>query len=206
MGVYYLMKTETNANGNVVFSKQRKGKEFMYLVAQCEEGVPTSPNCPKQVVSKAWILQNASLIKNLGVSGDSIYPVEVKSGSKGKTPKESNGKDTYIVRDYRDVCERLNWDLVYSSEEDILELSTCWGPNDIEYSFYADPHSFVEDVEEQFNGFDPDEYAEELYEFKRQGDKSLPSMRQILNGADELHESLKGLMIALRRRQVQLSN
>lgn len=81
----YMLKTEVNENGNLVFSKQRNGKSFIYL-AKDETGVTAT-------VDKDWILQNQKNIVNLGVSNDSIYPVEVEKSSvvnEGNTIKIKN--------------------------------------------------------------------------------------------------------------------
>lgn len=69
----YILKTEVNESGNLVFSKQRNGKSFIYL-AKDETGATAT-------VDKDWILQNQKNIVNLGVSNDSIYPVEVEKSS-----------------------------------------------------------------------------------------------------------------------------
>ena len=63
----YILKTEVNAKGNKVFSKERNGKGFLYL-AKNEAGVVSK-------VDKKWILNNQIDILNLGVSEDNaIYP------------------------------------------------------------------------------------------------------------------------------------
>ena len=63
----YILKTEVNAKGNKVFSKERNGKGFLYL-AKNETGVVIK-------VDKKWILNNQIDILNLGVSEDNaIYP------------------------------------------------------------------------------------------------------------------------------------
>lgn len=71
----YILKTEKNENDNLVFSKQRNGKSFLYL-AKDENGV-VAP------VDKDWVLKNQKSIINLGIDkNDSIYPVEIKSKKK----------------------------------------------------------------------------------------------------------------------------
>ena len=66
----YILKTELNSAGNKVFSKKRQGKSFVYL-AKDETG-------KTQTVDKNWIVKNAASIVNVGVSGENIYPKELK--------------------------------------------------------------------------------------------------------------------------------
>lgn len=62
----YLLKTEKNENGNMVFSKQRKGKWYIYFVKNEKGEVAT--------VDKKWILRNKNNIVNLGVdANENIY-------------------------------------------------------------------------------------------------------------------------------------
>lgn len=66
----YILKTEVNENGNLVFSKKRVGKDYIYL-AKDENG-----NIGQ--VLKSWIIQHQNEIENVRVSGDSIYAVDKK--------------------------------------------------------------------------------------------------------------------------------
>lgn len=66
----YILKTEINTTGNKIFSKKRQGKSFVYLVKD-ELG-------NTQTVDKTWIVNNASFIVNLGISGENLYPKEIK--------------------------------------------------------------------------------------------------------------------------------
>ena len=63
----YILRTEVNENGNLVFSKEREGKGFIYF-AQSENG-------RIHRVSKEDIIRNAKDILNIRVSGGNIYPV-----------------------------------------------------------------------------------------------------------------------------------
>lgn len=66
----YILKTEVNENGNEVFSKERRGKGFVYI-ARDEKG-------NYGIVTKDWILRNKNSIINLGVNkDDSIYPRQI---------------------------------------------------------------------------------------------------------------------------------
>lgn len=57
----YILKTEVNENGNLVFSKKRSGKDYIYL-AKDENG-----NVGQ--VLKSWIIQHQEEIENVRVSG-----------------------------------------------------------------------------------------------------------------------------------------
>ena len=69
----FILKTEINGAGNKVFSKKRQGKSFVYL-AKDELG-------NVQTVDKAWVVKNASSIVNMGISGENIYPKEIKKSN-----------------------------------------------------------------------------------------------------------------------------
>lgn len=96
----YVLKTEKNASGNVVFSKERRGKKFAYL-AKDENG-------NVGVVDKNWILQHQKEIVNLGVSGDSIYPVEIKK-SENKATVKTAPQVVEVEEDEIDIDEVLDF-------------------------------------------------------------------------------------------------
>ena len=100
----YILKTEVNGSGNKVFSKQRNGKVFVYL-AKDENG-----NIGQ--VDKNWILRNQANIVNLGVSGDNIYPTEIKKettkAAVHTAPQVVEEDDDEIdVEDVLDFAERF---------------------------------------------------------------------------------------------------
>ena len=108
----YILKTEVNGNGNKVFSKQRNGKVFVYL-AKDENG-----NIGK--VDKNWILKNQDNIVNLGVSGDNIYPTEIKK----ETSKAAVHISPQVVEE--DDDEEIDYEDVLDYAEDFYkELGEC---------------------------------------------------------------------------------
>lgn len=67
----FVLATEKNENGNIVFQKARVGKDFLYAI-KAESG-------EKGHVDKDWILQNKESIINLGVDKNGgLYYVEPK--------------------------------------------------------------------------------------------------------------------------------
>ena len=68
----FMLKVEKNEKGNEVFAKKRTSKGFIYPVKDLNDG---------QVfwVSKPWIIAGKNSIVNVGVSGDSIYPIQKNS-------------------------------------------------------------------------------------------------------------------------------
>lgn len=85
----YILKTEVNENGNEVFSKERRGKGFVYL-AKDETG-------NIGVVDKNWILRNKDSIVNVGVDKNgSIYPTEIKGKKKPEKP---------VAKDVKEIVE-----------------------------------------------------------------------------------------------------
>jgi hypothetical protein len=63
----YLLKTETNDTGNLVFSKERQGRIFIYLAK--DENGNVSP------VSKDWIIQHKDEVLNVRVNGENITAI-----------------------------------------------------------------------------------------------------------------------------------
>lgn len=103
----YILQTEVNANGNLVFSKRRDGKNFYYF-AQSEFG-------SVDAVTKEDIIRNAQNILNVRVSGDSIYPVKIQAG-KGFTKEQIQQAINYVtetdhkgqpINRMHDLCEEL---------------------------------------------------------------------------------------------------
>lgn len=82
----YMLKVMKNEKGNEVFAKERQGKGFVYL-AKSEDGKIGT-------VSKDWILKHQKQIVNLGVSGDSIYPVSADKLVKCSLCGEKHKKST----------------------------------------------------------------------------------------------------------------
>lgn len=103
----YLLKTEINGSGNKVFSKQRNGKIFVYL-AKDENG-----NIGQ--VDKNWILRNQSNIVNLGVSGEKIYPTEIKK----ETTKAAVHIDVEDVLDFAKKFYKSNLRMINVDCSDI---------------------------------------------------------------------------------------
>lgn len=66
----YALKTEINENGNLVFSKQRYGKGYVYWVKDENGNI-------RQAL-KDWIIAHQNEIVNVRVSGDSLCAVEPK--------------------------------------------------------------------------------------------------------------------------------
>ena len=81
-----MLKAIKNQNGNEVFAKERRGKNFVYL-AKSEDGKVGT-------VTKNWILKHKNEIVNLGVSGDSIYPVSADKLVKCSICGEKHKKST----------------------------------------------------------------------------------------------------------------
>lgn len=82
----YVLKVVKNENGNEVFAKERQGKGFVYLAKSKDGKVGT--------VTKNWVLKHKNEIVNLGVSGDSIYPVSADKSVKCSICGEKHKKST----------------------------------------------------------------------------------------------------------------
>lgn len=82
----YILATEVNENGNLVFGKIRKGNAYMYY-AKAEDGTILA-------VTKDEIIAKADLILNVRVSGNKIYPTasaqDVEHNRVGKAKKKED--------------------------------------------------------------------------------------------------------------------
>lgn len=65
----YLLETERNAQGRLVFSKEKVGKKVFYLAKDENGNVVT--------VDSKWVWEHAYDIVNLGISGSTYYPVKL---------------------------------------------------------------------------------------------------------------------------------
>lgn len=149
----YLLKTEVNGSGNKVFSKQRNGKVFVYL-AKDENG-----NIGQ--VDKNWILRNQANIVNLGVSGDNIYPTEIK---KETTEIEYDdlldlAEEFYTSKAFENICNVEKYDIV-------VNYDNCWFNLNIERYIDTDDINYfnLSDVLERIEKTaDFDVYEEACY-------------------------------------------
>lgn len=118
----YILKTEVNENGNLVFSKKRSGKDYIYL-AKDENG-----NVGQ--VLKSWIIQNQEEIENVRVSGDSIYAVDKKKkiedfGEKiGGARKDLAGKRAISMDDLKGMSVQ--------EKEKYLKKDKIWPKIDVD--------------------------------------------------------------------------
>lgn len=131
----YELKTEINANGNKVFSKERKGHQFIYL-ARNQDGKVGK-------VDKAWILKNKANIINLAVSGESLIVSENVEKKKANT-SDLTREAASIVKSYYAVVSKFGLvpEFDSSNETDgITEIGV--GGTNIDHYF-----------DETINGFD----------------------------------------------------
>lgn len=104
----YVIRTEYNNNGKLVFSTFGKGKDLRYLVKGDYGKI--------SLVNKAWILANKELIVNLRLSGDKIYPIN-------QLKKRKKSKLTSI---YCSCCgETKEVDYVYTYKTPYETISIC---------------------------------------------------------------------------------
>lgn len=65
----FVLETERNAQGKLVFSKEKVGKKVFYLAKDERDNVVT--------VDSEWVWEHEYDIANLGVSGSHFYPVKL---------------------------------------------------------------------------------------------------------------------------------
>lgn len=102
----YYLETTYSKTGNVVFYKERTGKDYYYLAVD-ENGY-------SQPVSKQWILKNKSNMLNVGFSKEQIYYVDPK-----KDQHSSNRE--WIISIYKGMfpegAENINVDYNKSGQQ-----------------------------------------------------------------------------------------
>ena len=93
---------DTNDNGNTVFLKERKGKDYIYLAAEHT----SNDSSHLRRMTKEEVIANKDFLTNVGISGDRIYPITDlqyrKVLPKGFTRCEKCG---FVVRDDDIWCE-----------------------------------------------------------------------------------------------------
>ena len=90
----FILKTERNAQGRLVFSKEKVGKKVLYLAKDESGNVLT--------VDSEWVWEHEYDIVNLGVSGTTFYPVKL---SKNFLKCEACGKP-FSVDDKHSLCSK----------------------------------------------------------------------------------------------------
>lgn len=95
---------------------------------------------------------------------------------------------------FRKIAEKHGW-AVYDGNT-FLEVSQ-YSPAGEDFSFTLDPDNIVRDLREYAVSFDPDEHAEMWVEARKNGVSGVPSIRVLINDADDIQNMLEDLAIAV---------
>lgn len=191
----YMLKTEINENGNKVFSKERRGKAFVYL-AKDEAG-------SVGVVDKDWILKNKANIVNLAVSGDTLYVVDNLNKQK-KTAFDLAKEAAEIVKGYYSVVSGFGYDMLpnFSSDGtfDEIEGRTSYG-HEVTHSVVETSGFDIAAVDKVYRTldmeWDPDEEIYYVIEGVRDS-SGVTDVREAIEDFDEYQAKLKQLYQDLR--------
>ena len=118
----FRLQTEVNSSGNLVFSKERYGKGFMYLAFD--------NNGNSRPVTKDWIIQNKDEIENLRVSGDTIAAVQTKKKIEDFGEKIGGAKKDFFTN--RKISISALNQLSLTEREKYLTKSKLWPSIDVE--------------------------------------------------------------------------
>lgn len=123
----YILETEMNENGNLVFRKEKDGDSFWYF-AKDEDGYVTP-------VKKDVLLKNRKSVINLGVAKDGrIYPITPKNGLVKKKAVVKPGVRWAYVQDGKDCLKvfdddlaalKYQGDLVKTKRKHLLYCEIC---------------------------------------------------------------------------------
>ena len=101
----------------------------------------------------------------------------------------------HLPKKFRKVCEDLDW-RVMECEDGTVELETFSSlGEDVVVS--VPMKNFPEEIQAYYNDFDPEEHVEMWIEAKRNGVGGVPSIRRLLEDADEIDSMLENLAIAV---------
>ena len=95
-----------------------------------------------------------------------------------------------IEKKYLDVIEDNGWS-VYEDGNDVDISQYSPAGEDFSFSVYAD--NLVDDVAEYAESFDAEEHAAMWYEAGKRGARDVPSLRVLIDDADDIQEMLDDL-------------
>lgn len=104
-----------------------------------------------------------------------------------------------------EIAEILDWNVNIDIESDYIEFSQ-YSPAGEDFSFAVNtlkPKEIIEEVVKYANDFDIDEHIEMWIDARRNGVSSVPSIRELVDDAEEISKMLdvlaERLLIELRR-------
>lgn len=95
---------------------------------------------------------------------------------------------------HMDVCEALGWKVCEDGGEVELEQSSPAGED---FVFYVESLDFVNKVKTYALEFDTEEHIEMWIEAKKNGVRGVPSIRRLVEDADDIQKMLNALATAL---------
>ena len=99
---------------------------------------------------------------------------------------------------HRDVCEALGWKVYEDGGKVELEQSSPAGED---FVFYVESSDFVNEVKTYALEFDAEEHIEMWVEAKKNDVRGVPSIRRLVEDADDIQKMLNALAIALTEVQ-----
>lgn len=206
----FILLTETNSNGNLVFTKRKQGSEYVYY-AKAETGEIWD-------VSKTWILGHTTNILNVGVSGDTIYPLkpkgkdlkgnkanrevkndvekEAKREAKKEAKKESTRKKqiqalvNHVNTTQNGIFDMYPVDWGSGRILYYITFKSCLGTN---YAFYVGGNTaqeMVDDIKDNVIDFDVDDYVMRFVDAKYRTNCDCPEVSDLVDEARDIEYTL----------------
>ena len=103
-----------------------------------------------------------------------------------------------LDKKYKEVCEDLDWRV--NEDEETIELGRR-SPAGEDFFFSVDVENFVEDVKKYAFNFDTEEHIEMWIDARKNGVRGVPSIRELVQDADEIQKMLQELAEALQKAE-----
>ena len=111
------------------------------------------------------------------------------------TPERKPWGTTRQEKRYQRICEKLGWN-IRDNGDGSVEICQ-YSPAGEDFSFTVERGSFVSDVKFYYDNFDVDEHIEMWVKARDCGVSGIPSVRRLVNDAEQIDSMLQDLVYAL---------
>lgn len=112
-----------------------------------------------------------------------------------KTPEKKPWGTTRREKRYQRICEKLGWN-IRDNGDGSVEICQ-YSPAGEDFSFTAERKNFVSDVKFYYDNFDVDAHIEMWVKARDCGVSGIPSVRRLVNDAEQIDSMLQDLVYAL---------
>lgn len=180
----YFLKTETDQNGELSFTKIQEGIEYIYF-AETMIG-------EEKEVTKNWIMLHAEDILNLGISGDTIYPIEPRQlPDDVRAEEEKNCRNIQTLIDY--VNKAQDGTFCMAQMETGGYVIAFHSALNTDCSFYVSgdtAEEIADDIKTYAYDFDVDEYVMRYIEAELHLGKVTSKVSSLVDEARDIEDTL----------------